>query len=143
VTTVDIISNPASGKDIRRFVAFGSVFDNQERVRIMRRRLLGLAAMGGGQSLLYARLFRDRASRPGSDSDPDDGLPRRIPGPGGSRTTRPGRLESWRGSGPAASISVALVCEVPGFGIAVLSPDQRRLLTGGDTPGSAREVSRD
>ncbi len=43
---VGIIANPASGKDIRRLVAFGSVFDNQEKVRIVRRVLLGLAAMG-------------------------------------------------------------------------------------------------
>lgn len=43
---VGIIANPASGKDIRRLVAYGSVFDNQEKVRIVRRVLLGLAAMG-------------------------------------------------------------------------------------------------
>lgn len=43
---VGIIANPASGKDIRRLVAFGSVFDNQEKVRIVRRVLLGLQAVG-------------------------------------------------------------------------------------------------
>ena len=43
---VGIIANPASGKDIRRLVAYGSVFDNQEKVRIVRRVLLGLAAVG-------------------------------------------------------------------------------------------------
>jgi predicted polyphosphate/ATP-dependent NAD kinase len=43
---VGIIANPASGKDIRRLVAFGSVFDNQEKVRIVRRLLLGLTAVG-------------------------------------------------------------------------------------------------
>lgn len=43
---VGIIANPASGKDIRRLVAHGSVFDNQEKVRIVRRVLLGLAAAG-------------------------------------------------------------------------------------------------
>lgn len=41
-----IIANPASGKDIRRLVAFGSAFDNQEKVRIVRRLLLGLEAVG-------------------------------------------------------------------------------------------------
>lgn len=41
-----IIANPASGKDIRRLVAFGSAFDNQEKVRIVRRVLLGLEAVG-------------------------------------------------------------------------------------------------
>jgi predicted polyphosphate/ATP-dependent NAD kinase len=46
VSFVGIIANPASGKDIRRLVAYGSVFDNQEKVRIVRRILLGLAAVG-------------------------------------------------------------------------------------------------
>ena len=32
---VGIIANPASGKDIRRLVAFGSVFDNEEKVSIV------------------------------------------------------------------------------------------------------------
>lgn len=43
---VGIIANPASGKDIRRLVAYGSVFDNQEKVRIVRRLILGLLAVG-------------------------------------------------------------------------------------------------
>jgi predicted polyphosphate/ATP-dependent NAD kinase len=43
---VGIIANPASGKDIRRLVAFGSVFDNNEKVNIVRRVILGLDAMG-------------------------------------------------------------------------------------------------
>jgi predicted polyphosphate/ATP-dependent NAD kinase len=46
MAVVGIIANPASGKDIRRIVAFGSVFDNQEKVRIVRRILLGLEAAG-------------------------------------------------------------------------------------------------
>ena len=46
MSLVGIIANPASGKDIRRLVAFGSVFGNQEKVRIVRRVLLGLAAVG-------------------------------------------------------------------------------------------------
>jgi predicted polyphosphate/ATP-dependent NAD kinase len=46
VTTVGIIANPASGKDIRRLVAYGTVFDNLEKVNIVRRILLGLAAAG-------------------------------------------------------------------------------------------------
>ena len=49
MSLVGIIANPASGKDIRRLVAFGSVFDNQEKVRIVRRVLLGLAAVEVGQ----------------------------------------------------------------------------------------------
>ena len=43
---VGIIANPASGKDIRRLIAHGSVFDNQEKVSIVRRVILGLEAAG-------------------------------------------------------------------------------------------------
>ncbi len=46
MATVGIIANPVSGKDIRRLVAHGSVFDNQEKVRIVRRLLTGLEAAG-------------------------------------------------------------------------------------------------
>lgn len=46
MTKVGIVANPVSGKDIRRLVAHGSVFDNQEKVRIVRRLLLGLAHTG-------------------------------------------------------------------------------------------------
>lgn len=44
--TVGIVANPASGKDIRRLVAFGSVCDNNEKVNILRRMLLALDATG-------------------------------------------------------------------------------------------------
>jgi ATP-NAD kinase N-terminal domain len=43
---VGIIANPASGKDIRRLVAHGSTFDNNEKINIVRRLLLGLDATG-------------------------------------------------------------------------------------------------
>ena len=46
MTKVGIIANPASGKDIRRLIAHGSVFDNQEKVNIVRRVMLGLDAAG-------------------------------------------------------------------------------------------------
>lgn len=46
MSLVGIVANPASGKDIRRLVAYGSAFDNQEKVRIVRRVLLGLQAVG-------------------------------------------------------------------------------------------------
>ncbi|UCF92408.1 MAG: NAD(+)/NADH kinase [Desulfobacterales bacterium] len=46
MSAVGIIANPASGKDIRRLVAYGSVFDNNEKVNIVRRVVLGLDAMG-------------------------------------------------------------------------------------------------
>lgn len=43
---VGIIANPASGKDIRRLVAHGSVFDNNEKINIVQRVLRGLDALG-------------------------------------------------------------------------------------------------
>src|SRR5205823_8736823 len=43
---VGIIANPASGRDIRRLVAHGTVFDNNEKTAIVRRVLLGLEAVG-------------------------------------------------------------------------------------------------
>lgn len=43
---VGIIANPASGRDIRRLVAHGTVFDNNEKAAIVRRVLLGLQATG-------------------------------------------------------------------------------------------------
>jgi predicted polyphosphate/ATP-dependent NAD kinase len=46
MATIGIIANPASGKDIRRLVAYGTVFNNLEKVNIVRRILLGLAAAG-------------------------------------------------------------------------------------------------
>lgn len=46
MSLIGIIANPASGTDIRRLVAYGSVFNNQEKVRIVRRLLLGLQAAG-------------------------------------------------------------------------------------------------
>ena len=46
MSMVGIIANPASGTDIRRLVAYGSVFNNQEKVRIVRRILLGLESAG-------------------------------------------------------------------------------------------------
>lgn len=46
MVTVGVIANPASGKDIRRLIAHGSIFDNQEKVNIVRRVVLGLEAVG-------------------------------------------------------------------------------------------------
>ncbi|MFQ6059185.1 MAG: ATP-NAD kinase family protein [Anaerolineae bacterium] len=57
MTTVGIIANPASGKDIRRLVAHGSVFDNQEKVNIVRRVLLGLQASGVDQVVFMPDYF--------------------------------------------------------------------------------------
>ncbi len=55
---IGIIANPASGKDIRRMVAFGSVFDNNEKVNIVRRIILGLEAMGVAEVFFMPDHFR-------------------------------------------------------------------------------------
>ena len=57
MSTVGIIANPASGKDIRRLVAHGSIFDNQEKVNIIRRVLLGLQATGVDQVIFMPDYF--------------------------------------------------------------------------------------
>jgi len=57
MSKVGIIANPASGKDIRRLVAYGSVFDNQEKVHILRRVLIGLQAAGVGKVLFMPDTF--------------------------------------------------------------------------------------
>ena len=43
MSKVGIIPNPASGKDIRRLVARGAVFSNNEKINIVQRILIGLA----------------------------------------------------------------------------------------------------
>lgn len=52
-SVVGIIANPASGKDIRRLVAHGSTFDNNEKINIVRRLLLGLEASGVDEVVYY------------------------------------------------------------------------------------------
>jgi predicted polyphosphate/ATP-dependent NAD kinase len=54
---VGIIANPASGKDIRRLVAHGSVFDNREKVNIIRRVLRSLDALNIRQVLAMPDAF--------------------------------------------------------------------------------------
>ena len=58
MATVGIIANPASGRDIRRLVAHGSVFSNNEKVNIVRRVLLGLDALGVERVLCMPDSFR-------------------------------------------------------------------------------------
>ncbi len=55
--SVGIIANPASGRDIRRLVAHGAVFNNDEKVNIVRRVLLGLEAVGVKRVLLMPDSF--------------------------------------------------------------------------------------
>jgi hypothetical protein len=57
MSVVGIIANPASGKDIRRLVAHASVFDNQEKVNIVRRVLLGLDAVGVNRVIIMPDYF--------------------------------------------------------------------------------------
>ncbi len=48
---VGLIANPAAAHDIRRLSGHGSIVDNQEKARILRRVLLGLQAMGVTEAL--------------------------------------------------------------------------------------------
>jgi len=55
--SVGIIANPASGKDIRRLVAQGSVFDNNEKINIVQRVMRALEALGIRQVLAMPDAF--------------------------------------------------------------------------------------
>jgi predicted polyphosphate/ATP-dependent NAD kinase len=57
MSVVGIVANPASGRDIRRLVAQGSVFGNDEKVRLVRRALVGLAAVGVREALVMPDSF--------------------------------------------------------------------------------------
>lgn len=46
MSSVGVIANPASGRDIRRLVAHASVFGNNEKVNILQRVLLALDTLG-------------------------------------------------------------------------------------------------
>ncbi|MCJ7435927.1 MAG: NAD(+)/NADH kinase [Anaerolineales bacterium] len=56
--SVGIIANPASGSDIRRLVALGSVYGTQEKINIIQRTLVGLAAIGIDQIYLMPDVYR-------------------------------------------------------------------------------------
>ncbi len=51
-TIVGIIANPASGKDIRRLTGHATTVDNQAKVAIVRRALVGLVAVGVDRALI-------------------------------------------------------------------------------------------
>ncbi len=55
--TVGLIANPASGKDIRRLIAHGSVFDNNEKANIIRRVLRALDVFGVKRVLAMPDLY--------------------------------------------------------------------------------------
>jgi len=46
MASIGIIANPASGKDIRRLVSYATVFDNNEKVNIVKRIVLAAQGMG-------------------------------------------------------------------------------------------------
>lgn len=46
MSSIGIIANPASGKDIRRLVSYATVIDNNEKVSIVKRIVLGSQALG-------------------------------------------------------------------------------------------------
>ncbi|MBG0764262.1 MAG: ATP-NAD kinase, partial [Tissierellales bacterium] len=46
MSTIGIIANPASGKDIRRLVSHATVIDNNEKVNIIERIILGAQNFG-------------------------------------------------------------------------------------------------
>jgi len=50
--SVGIIPNPASGSDIRRLVALGTVFGTQDKINIVQRIMVGLATAGIDQCFL-------------------------------------------------------------------------------------------
>ncbi|MBK7327949.1 MAG: NAD(+)/NADH kinase [Dehalococcoidia bacterium] len=84
---IGIIANPASGKDIRRLVAHGSVFDNQEKRSMVRRAVLGALAAGAGEFLFMPgphRLVEDAFDGPASNAT---FTPVTVPGVGGPLDT--------------------------------------------------------
>jgi len=52
VSKVGIIANPASGKDIRRLVAYASITDNVEKTNLLRRIILGIDSTGVSEILI-------------------------------------------------------------------------------------------
>lgn len=58
---IGFVCNPASGKDIRRLTARASVFDNQEKLAILRRAIQGAVA-AGAREFLYVPDSHDIAT---------------------------------------------------------------------------------
>jgi len=82
VTTIGIVANPASGKDIRRLVARASVFDNPEKQAIVQRILAGIDGVLGPRGWRLAYLDdahgivrRAVAEVLGAGCGPDQALP--------------------------------------------------------------------
>ncbi|WP_071394060.1 ATP-NAD kinase family protein [Bacillus tuaregi] len=49
MTSIGIIANPASGKDIRRLVSHATIIDNHEKINMVKRIILGAQAFGVDQ----------------------------------------------------------------------------------------------
>ena len=49
MSSIGIIANPASGKDIRRLVSHATIIDNHEKINIVKRVVLGAQKLGVNQ----------------------------------------------------------------------------------------------
>lgn len=70
MSKVGIIANPASGKDIRRLVAYASLMSNRDKTDLVRRIILGIHSTGVDEILImpdYCRLGSTAASGLGKD----------------------------------------------------------------------------
>lgn len=58
MVSIGIIANPASGKDIRRLVSHATVIDNNEKVNIVKRIILGAQGCGADTVYIMADTFQ-------------------------------------------------------------------------------------
>lgn len=58
MTSIGIIANPASGKDIRRLISHATVTDNAEKINIIERIILGAQALGINKVYMLADFSR-------------------------------------------------------------------------------------
>ncbi|MFM8322908.1 MAG: ATP-NAD kinase family protein [Chloroflexota bacterium] len=109
MVTVGIIPNPASGKDIRRLIAHGSVFDNQEKVHIVRRVILGLQAAGVDRVVVMPDYF-------GIGRRATEGMQLRIPVDILEMTIEANQDDSTRAAGLLREMGVGSVVTLGGDG---------------------------
>ena len=72
MTSIGIIANPASGKDIRRLVSYATTIDNNEKVNICKRIVLAAQGMGVDEALFMPDTFMIGCAV--QDSLEDDGV---------------------------------------------------------------------
>lgn len=58
MSSIGIIANPASGKDIRRLVSYATVIDNNEKVNIVKRIVLGAQGLGIDEIIFMPDYFQ-------------------------------------------------------------------------------------